>query len=187
MKFRELLAKTQFIKKYTNRRPKIDLITEAIMVANEGPLAGNLQPFQYVIVEDPESIAVLAQACQQSFIAKAPYVIVVTSDITQTKKLYGNKAEKYLKQNVGAAIQNFTLQLAESGISSSLVASFSDVTIHNKLKIPNDNEIEMVITVGEGLDKSMHRRKPILMNKIFFDTWKNKWHKPAREVSRKDI
>ena len=50
MKFRELLAKTQFIKKYTNRRPKIDLITEAIMVANEGPLAGNLQPFQYVIV-----------------------------------------------------------------------------------------------------------------------------------------
>ena len=100
MKFRELLAKTQFIKKYTNRKPKIDLITEAIMVANEGPLAGNLQPFQYVIVEDPESIAVLAQACQQSFIAKAPYVIVVTSDISQTKKLYGDKAEKYLKQNV---------------------------------------------------------------------------------------
>ena len=187
MKFRELLAKTQFIKKYTNRKPKIDLITEAIMVSNEGPLAGNLQPFQYIIVEDLESIAVLSQACQQAFIAKAPYVIIVTSDITQTKKLYGNRAEKYLKQNVGAAIQNFTLQLAESGISSSLVAPFSDNTLRNKFDIPDDREIEMVITVGEGMGNPKSMRRPALMNKIFFGNFGNKWYRPAEKVSRKDI
>ena len=88
MKFKDLLAKTQFIKKYTNRKPNVELIVAGIMAANEGPAAGNLQPIQFIIVEDPENIAMISQACQQAFIAKAPYVIVVTSDVTQLKRLY---------------------------------------------------------------------------------------------------
>ena len=98
MKFRELLTKTKFVKDYTNRKPRIEFIIEAIEAANEGPMAGNLQPIQYLIVQDPESIALISQACQQSFIAKAPYIIIIISDSSQMKKLYNGKAEKYLTQ-----------------------------------------------------------------------------------------
>jgi len=187
MKFKDLLAKTQFIKKYTNRKPNVELIVTGIMAANEGPAAGNLQPIQFIIIEDPETIAMVSQACQQSFIAKAPYVIIVTSDVTQLKRLYDEKADKYLKQNVGAAIQNLTLQLAESKISTSLVASFSDITLHDKLGIPDGKEIEMVITAGEGIGEPMRRKLPSLINKIFYGGWGNKFHEPVVEVSRKDM
>jgi nitroreductase len=187
MKFKDLLAKTQFIKKYTNRKPKIDVITEAIIIANEGPKAGNIQPFQFVIVEDPEGIATIAEACQQSFIAKAPYVIIVTSDVTQTKRLYGDKADKYIKQNVGAAVQNLTLQLADSGISSSLVGPFSEETLRNNFGIPEGKEIEMIITLGEGMGEAKTMRSPALINKIFFGSFGNKFHEPTTKVTRKDM
>ena len=187
MRFVDLLMKTRFMKSYTNKKPKVELIVKAIMAANEGPKAGNLQPIQYIIVEDAEGIAAVAEACQQPFITKAPYAIIVTSDLTQLKKLYDDKADKYLKQNVGAAIQNFTLQLADSGLSSSLVASFSDVTLHNHFGIPDDKEIEMVITAGEGMGKPMVFRRPSLINKIFYGSWGNKFHEPVVEISRRDM
>lgn len=188
MKLKDLLEKTEFIKNYTNKVPKIDIIVDAILSANMGPAAGNLQPIQYVVVEDPEGIATIAEACQQSFITKAPYVIIVLSDSTQMKRLYDEKADTYLKQNVGAAIQNLTLQLAESGLSSSLVAPFSDVTLRSHFGIPEGKEIEMLITAGEGMGKSKARKKPSLVNKIFYGSFGNKNHnKVFPFVSRKDM
>ena len=181
------MTKTKFVKDYTNRKPRIEFIIEAIEAANEGPMAGNLQPIQYLIVQDPESIALISQACQQSFIAKAPYIIIIISDSSQMKKLYNGKAEKYLKHNVGAAIQNFTLQLADYNISSSLVAPFSDITLHNKFDIPDGKEIEMIITVGEGMGKPIKRKNPSLINKIFYEKFGNKFYKPFPKITRKDI
>lgn len=188
MKLKDLLEKSEFIKNYTNRKPKIELITNAILSANMGPAAGNLQPIQYLIVEDPESISIIAEACQQSFIVKAPYVIIILSDSEQLKRLYAEKADKYLKQNVGAAIQNLTLQLAESGLSSSLVAPFSDITLKNRFDIPDEKEIEMIVTTGFGMGKPKNRKKPSLVNKVFYDTFGNKNHQDNfSEVSRKDM
>lgn len=187
MKFRELLEKTHFVKDYTNRKPRIELIIEAIETANEGSMAGNLQPIQYIIVEDPGAISLIAQACQQSFIAKSPYVIIVVSDPSQMRKLYNEKGDKYLKHNIGSAVQNFTLKLAESGISSSLVAPFSDVILHNGFGIPEGKEIEVIITAGESIGKSMKRKKPVLINKIFYGKYGNKFYKSFPKITRKDI
>jgi len=187
MKFKDLLEKTHFIKKYTNHKPKIDLIIHAIQTANLGPAAGNLQPIHYIIVEDPEKISMIAEASQQSFINSAPYVIIITSDSTQMKRMYEKNADKYLKQNVGAALQNFTLQLAESGISTSLVAPFSDMILHNRLGIPDGKEIEMIITAGIGMGEPVRRRSPSLINKIFYGGWGDKNHQPVVTVSRKDM
>lgn len=187
MKFRELLEKTHFVKNYTNRKPRIELIIEAIETANEGPMAGNLQPIQYIIIEDPEAISLIAQACRQSFIAKSPYVIIIVSELSQMRKLYDEKGDKYLKHNVGSAVQNFTLKLAESGISSSLIAPFSEITLRNEFGIPEGKEIEMIITAGESMGKAMRRRKPALINKIFYGKYGNKFYKPFPKITRKDV
>lgn len=187
MKFRELLEKTNFVKDYTNRKPRIELIIEAIETANEGPMAGNIHPIQYIIVEDPRTIALIAQACQQSFIVKSPYIIIVVSDSSQMRRLYNEKGDKYLKHNVGSAIQNFTLKLAESGISSSLIAPFSDIILHNELSIPGGKEIEVIITAGESMGKTMRRKKPALINKIFYGKYGNKFYKPFPKITRKDV
>lgn len=187
MKFVELLNKTHFVKDYTNRKPRIESIIKAIETANDGPMAGNLQPIQYIIVDDPNSIALVSQACQQPFVAKAPYVIIIISDSMQMERLYNDKGKKYLKQNVGAAIQNFTLQLADLGISSSLTAPFSEITLRNNFSIPEGKEIEMIITAGEGMGKPIKRKKPALINKIFYGSFGNKFYKPFPKITRKDI
>ncbi|MEK6914273.1 MAG: nitroreductase family protein [Nanoarchaeota archaeon] len=187
MKFRELLSRTHFVKDYTNRKPRIESIIKAIESANDGPMAGNLQPIQYLIVENPDSISLISQACQQPFVIKAPYIIIIISDSTQMERLYGDKSEKYLKQNIGFAVQNFILQLAELGISSALVAPFSEITLHNHFNIPEEKEIELIITAGEGSGKIMKRKNPSLINKIFYGSYGNKFYKPFPKITRKDI
>ena len=187
MKFIELLYKTNFVKDYTNRKPRIESIIKAIESANNGPIAGNLQPIEYIIIDDPDSISFVSQACQQSFIAKAPYVIIVLSDSTQMERLYDAKGKKYLKQNVGAAIQNFTLQLAELGISSALVAPFSEITLRNHFNISEGKEIEVIVTAGESIGKPMKRKNPSLINKIFYGSYGNKFYKPFPKITRKDL
>ena len=188
MKIRDLVEKSKFTKDYSNKSINMDVFVDAIDVANgvQGP--GNYNPIYFVIIDDPEKIAIVAQACQQSFITKAPYIIIASSDVTQIERLYDNKAQKYLKHHVGSVIQTLRLQLAESGVSTSLVAPFTDMTLHHEIGIPDGREIETIITAGQGLGKVHTRKNPSLINKIFFNSWGHKWYGEKQpEVTRKDM
>ena len=88
---------------------------------------------------------------------------------------------------LGKTFQNFTLQLAELGISSALVAPFSEITLRNNFNIPEGKEIEMIITAGEGIGKPMKRKNPALINKIFYGSFGNKFYKPFPKITRKDL
>ena len=188
MKLKDLVEKSKFAKDYETTKIKIETFVNAIEVANEVQGPGNYNPVYFIIIDDPKKIASVALACQQSFITKAPYVIVVSLDLTAVERLYDKKSEKYLMHHVGAVLEVFRLQLAESGVSTSLVAPFTDITLHNELGIPDGRRIEMVITAGKGLGKNHSRKSPSLINKIFFNSWGNKLIGTAPTiVTRKDI
>ena len=187
MELQKVLDKRLNVKKYTSKKPKIELLIESIEAANHTPGPGALNVLNFLIIEDPKDISMIAQACQQSFIADVPYVIIVSSNITQLKKLYENKADKYLKHFVGASLENLSLKLIDLGLANCWVESFSDLTLKNNLGIPEGQEIEMLVTVGYGAGKAKKKRFPNLNNKIFFGGWGNKFHKPLIKLRRDDM
>lgn len=184
MNFNKLVKKRASIRRYSSKKPPIEKITEAIVTANLAPSAGNLPVIRYTIVEDSETISKIADGCRQPWIKKAPFIVVICSDPTQTKRAYEERANMYIKQHVGAAIQNFLLKITDMKLASCWVGAFSDVTVANAINIPDGVTVEAVLPVGyqHPYDKSKQRPKPTLDNRVYFEKYKNKHKFPYRKV-----
>lgn len=165
------------------KKPKYRDIIKAIEAAGKAPLAGNLPGIKFILVDDKNKIAELAEAAQQSFIAKTNYVVVMCSDKSYLEKYYYDRAEKYGKQQAGAAIENFLLKITDLGLATCWIGAFSDETVKRILKVPDNIEVEAFFPIGYETDshkKIKPRRKQELVNKIFFNKYGNRTMKPLR-------
>ena len=188
MEFQEVLDKRTSVKKFSSKKPSIELIMKAIFSANMAPSSGNLNVLRYIIVEESKIIGKIADACQQEFIREAPYVVIVCSDLSQLKRMYDIRAEKYLRHNAGAAVENFLLKITELGLGSCWTGAFSESILKNHLNIPENVNIEVILPVGYevGKVKTRQRYKQNLINRVFSNSWGNKY-RPFTKVRREDV
>jgi nitroreductase len=92
------------------------------------PSAGNLQPWEFVVVRDPGRRGALVEAAYgQDFIAEAPVVIVVLANQARSAAVYGRRgSELYAIQDTAAAIQNMLLAAWDMGLGSCWVGAFDE-------------------------------------------------------------
>ena len=173
MSFDELLKKRASIRNFSDKKPSEEQILDIIEAGNLAPSPGNLPIANYIIIEDQEKISKIADACQQEFIKKAPIVIVINSNPENIKIMYDKRAEKYVHQQIGAAIENMLLKIADLKLASCWVGAYSEITIRNILKIPDKIEIEAVLPIGyqSKIDKTTQKIKPPLQKRLFFEKY----------------
>lgn len=180
------IKKRTSIRKYSPKKFPVEKVIECIFAANSAPNPGNLQLLTYVLVDDKDKIKRLADAAQQNFIAEAPYIVVVCSDNKHISRLYEERADKYLKQHAGAAIENFLLKVTELGLASCWIGAFSDVTVRDILYIPDNIEIEAMLPVAYETTVLKNKTKPRLKHDLrmrtWFNTWKNKFFKKPEDI-----
>ena len=170
------------IRNYSDKSIKYDKIIDAIEAANLAPSPNNLPILKFLIVEDKETIEKITQACQQLFIKKAQVLVVVCSNSKNVDRLFDKRADKYIKQHAGAAIENFLLKITDMKLASCWIGAFSEVTIKNTLKIPDDIEVQAVLPIAypHKTDKTKQKPKPNLGNIVFFEEYGNKYKKKPR-------
>jgi len=152
-----------------------DKIIEAIEAANSSPFAGNIPTLKFILVNDKEKIQKIAEGSQQDFLAKVDYLIVVCSDTAQCVRSYGERGERYSRQQAGAAIENFLLKITDLGLASCWVGAFSDEIIRRILIIPDNINVEAILPIGIEMPKAgKQRKKRNLDDVIFFNKWKQK-------------
>lgn len=184
MNFDTILKKRASIREYSKKTPKIDKVIDAIEAASLAPSPGNLQILKFIITEDEETVQKVAKACQQQFVQDAPIILIVCSDSKRAKIMFDKRADKYVKHHVGAAIENLLLKITEMKLASTWVGAFSETTLRNLLKIPDNIDIEAVIPIAYPAKTNItkQKRKPNLGNLVFFDTWDNKYQKKIRKT-----
>ena len=172
------------IKNYSDKKPSELKILDAIEAANLAPSPGNLNILKFIIIEDSEKIDKIAQACQQPFIKKAQIIVAVCSDSKKIDIMYDKRADKYIKQYVGAAIENFLLKITDMGLASCWVGAFSEITIKNTLKIPDNIEVQAILPIAykSKTDKTKQKPKTNIGNIIYFETWDNKYKNKERKI-----
>lgn len=162
-------------KKFKSKAPDWRDIIEAIDAARYAPMAGKNFSLKFILVQNPEKIQEIEEACQQPFVGKAKSIVVACTNPARTENLFGNRAEKYLRQQAGAAIQNFLLKLQETGLSTAWVGHFVDSQIKKTLSIPDSIEIEAIFPIGIEFAKPTTVKAKIDLNQIlYFDKYKNK-------------
>jgi nitroreductase len=186
MSFDNLLKQRASIRKYSSKKPSETQIIEIIEAGNLAPSPGNLPILTYTVVEDPEKINKIAQACQQEFIKSAQVLIVLCSHSKNIERMFDKRTQKYVKQQAGAAIENMLLKITDLGLASCWVGAFADITIKNTLKIPEEIEVEAVLPIGYQLknDKTSQKQKPHLEQRVFFEKYKSKDKIPEIKINK---
>lgn len=184
MEFQRVVEKRASFRKFSEKKPKPTEIIKLLDIANLSPSPGNREILRYIVVEDEEIKDKIAEACQQNFVRKAPYVIVVCSYPTHIRNVYDKRANRYIKQHAGAAIEHILLKAVDLGLVGCWVGAFSEVTIKTLLAIPDKIDVEAVIPIGYKLvtDKTKQRRKPRLQGRVFYDRFNNIYRKPLRSA-----
>lgn len=150
-------------------------IMDIINAGTKAPLAGNTPCLKYLVVNDKNKIKELAEASQQDFIGNAEWIIVVCSDKTMITRSYYERAEKYARQQAGAAIENMLLKITDLKLASCWIGAFADDVVKRILSIPDNIDIEALVPVGYELGKGKQKERPELDSLIFFNVWKNKF------------
>ncbi len=186
MNFDRVVKERWSCRLYSGKKPDWRDIVVAIDVANSAPLTGNIPTLKFILVSDKKKIAQIAEACQQDFIANIDYVVVVCSDEKLLGKAYGEIAEKYARQQAGAAIENFLLKITDMGLASCWVGAFAESMIKTLLRIPDEVTVEAVLPVGYARPLGRQRKKPNIDSLLYFNEWKNKYMKPWKTPPRVD-
>ena len=172
------------VKKFNSKKPDWRDIIEAIDAARYAPMAGGNYSLKFIFVDDSEKIANITQACQQSFVGQAHFIVVACSVPGRTTNAYGKQGEAYIRQQAGAAMENFLLKITDLGLSTCWIGYFVEEEIKRILQIPDNSQVEAVFPIGYEYEKPRTRRAPVDMDNIlFFNKWNEKRMKPLRKMN----
>jgi nitroreductase len=183
MNFDSLIKARRSVRRFKSTKPDWRAIIEAIDAARFAPMAGNNYTLKFILVSKPEKIQRIAEATQQSFVGTVHYVVVVCSNPKRTINAYAERGELYVKQQTGAAIENFWLKLVEKGLSTCWVGHFVESIIKETLRIPQGIQVEAVFPIGYAALKPIKRGKIDIDSILYFDEYKNKKKRPPKKIN----
>lgn len=171
------------VKTFNGKVPNWRKVIQAIDVARFSPMAGNMYSVKFIIIEDKEKIAKIADASQQSFVAKAGALIVLTSNREKVRKMFDANEKGFAQQQAGAAVQTLMLALEEKGIDSCWVGFFDDDIVREVVGVPDEQVVEAVIPIGfASKEKVSKKTKDSLETLVFFEKYGTKKKEPETKV-----
>jgi len=160
----EAIRGRRSIRAYTDEDVPDDVVLRLIDAARWAPSAGNIQPWEFVVVRNPETKRLLsAAALHQTFIAEAPVVIVVCAHEARSSWGYGERGRTlYCIQDTAAATQNLLLAAHALGLGACWVGAFREDEVRRILRIPAEVRPVAIVPVGHPAEWPRPRpRRPI--------------------------
>jgi SagB-type dehydrogenase family enzyme len=100
-------------------------------------------------ISDKNPLPVIAAAALgQSAVLEAPAVFVICAVYERTSGKYRDRAERYVKIEVGHAAQNILLQAFAMGLGAVPIGAFDDRMIQQSLQLHPDRQPLYIIPVG---------------------------------------
>lgn len=137
-----------------------DTVRHIMECGLKAPSAGNMQPWQFIIVKRPELKADLSKAALgQKFVEDAPVVIVVLADPGRSAGRYGNRgSDLYCIQDTAAAVQNMLLAVVGFGLGACWVGAFDEDAAGRVLELPGHLRPVAMIPIGYPKERPTPRR-----------------------------
>lgn len=169
----EAIRGRRSIRAFKNQNVPEGIIEKLLDAARWAPSAGNIQPWEFIIVRKVEIKRELAKAAlSQSFIEEAPVVIVVCANETLSYCGYGARGKAlYCIQDTAAAIQNILLAAYSFGLGTCWVGAFKEEEARETLKIPQGIRPVAMVPVGHPAEFPSPRRKRSETQVVHFETF----------------
>jgi nitroreductase len=161
------------IRAFKNRDVPAEIVEKLIDAARWAPSAGNIQPWEFIIVRKPKIKRRLVEAAlDQVFIEEAPAVIVVCANEVRSSQGYGVRGETlYCIQDTAAAIQNIHLTAYSLGLGTCWVGAFREEEAREILKIPRGIRPVAIIPVGYPAEAPTPRMRKSISQIVHYETF----------------
>lgn len=161
------------ITKYKDKGVPREEVARILEAARFAPSAGNMQTWEFIVVEDDEKKERMAQFAQnQPHVREAPVVIVVLSDIEKAERRYGERGrEMYAIQETAAAMQNMLLEAHNLNLGAAWVGAFDEEAVRDMLGIPQRSRPVAIVTVGHPAEKPEQPSKFDLSNMVYINRY----------------
>lgn len=147
----ELALKRRSIRRFKNIAIPYDILEKCVNAARLAPSAANLQPLEYIIVDDEKLLPKVFDTLKWAkYIASAgnpppghtpmAYIVVLIKIGVGYKNLENFDA--------GLAVENMILVALEEGIGSCCLAAIDTHRLRELLNIPEDYIISLVLALG---------------------------------------
>jgi nitroreductase len=126
------------------------LLDKVLEAASLAPSAGNLQSWEFVVVDDETARIELSRAALgQSFVAEAPVSIVVCANQNRSSTRYGRRGrELYSICDASAATENLLLAAYGLGLGSCWVGAFDEELVSKVLELPSGVKPIAIVPIG---------------------------------------
>ncbi len=166
MSVREIIAQRRSIRRYLDKPVEREKILACLEAARLAPSADNVQPWRFVVIDDPELKAIFSKEvfsgiyAFSKFAANAPVLILM---LVQTHLLahgIGKQVQDiyYYLIDVGIAGEHIVLQAEELGLGTCWIGWFSIKKARKILKVPKKYKIVSLMSMGY-FDKRPQKQK----------------------------
>lgn len=167
----ELLRKRRSIRKFTSERIAPETIETLIEAALRAPSSRGINPWEYILVDNPETLAKLSKAKQHGseFLINAPLGVVVCADIT--------RSDVWIEDcSIAAIIIQLTALSLGLGSCWAQIRNrrhdhekSAETYVQELLGLPEHIRVESILGIGHPAEK----KRPVSADKLQRDKIKN--------------
>lgn len=167
MKILDLIKTRQSVRKYLDKPVEKEKIERCLEAARLAPSASNSQPWEFVVVQNPELRDKVAHATYSSaikfnrWVPTAPVLIVINSWKPSLGIALGGiiKNRQFNLIDVGIASEHFCLQAAEEDLGTCILGWFQTKKIMKLLDIKAPKKPTLIITLGYSGHAKIREKK----------------------------
>jgi len=157
MELYEAIAKRRSVRKYQGQASEDDKLRRVLDAGRQAPSANNLQDWKFVVVQDQVTLAKLAQAAEQPWLAEVPAIIAAVG--TNGRAMLCDVPAAPV--DCAIALDHMTLAAAAEGLGTCWIGHFHQDDCKEILDVPAEAKIIEMLTIGypAGLSKTDKPRK----------------------------
>jgi nitroreductase len=148
----ELVKKRRHIHFFEAEPISDENIKTLLEAARWAPSAGNLQPWEIILIDSKDDKDRLVGAIKKKeYIRSAPVILIFCADMNRSRERYGERGTSlYVIQDTTAAIQNVLLTATALGLGSGWVGDFDENAIADLFKLPPNVRPMALIMIGKS-------------------------------------
>ncbi|MBI3801290.1 MAG: nitroreductase family protein [Deltaproteobacteria bacterium] len=147
--FTAVVKHRAMIRAYKSDPVPEEKIQRLLAYAMRAPSAGNLQPWEFIVVKTPETRAKLAKAAfDQTSIASAPVIIATCADVQRAGSQYGARGSFYSLVDTAFASLLILLGAVEQGLGACFVGSYNPEEVTKLFALPEHVRPVGLIPIG---------------------------------------
>jgi nitroreductase len=173
MELYEVMEKRHSIRAFQPREVEEEKVKRILQSAILAPSAGNLQPWEFILVKDEKMKRKLADAALgQNFIQEAPVVIVVCANRERSGRIYGTRGSQlYSILDSAIAATYILLSVTNEGLGSCWVGAFRDDEVSRALGLPEDIRPIGIFPIGYPAEEPFKTSRFPLSRVLHKEKW----------------